>query len=398
MGSIANWLRTSPGSSGALTQARAAELRGDLVQAAALFAVAGRPDEAARVTVLRGDQEPRPAARLAIYAEAVSTASEASAVSVEARIKHASTVVAAASGAALTEARRQDLVHAAVELEALGQNERAAEAFARAGDVEGEARALEHAGSVEKLDELLGGEQSRDRRARGRRNAQDEFSLLVVGGARREAAALAIASGDPALGRSGRALYARRAAGHAVRAVVRGHEATLLLGDSVVVGRAPEDLTGGPPRGRIVVLSAALSRSHLAIARQGDVVVVRDLGSRYGTERGGVPLTGDVPVSDGIDLQLGGQVELRVAPAHNWDGAVSVEVGGQCYIASLGPSWLGVGRWRLEQAADGWIELATDDQPPAFAAAMQWPQRTTLVTGDAIASARRRAPELVLLK
>ena len=392
-----NWFNAPPGRSTARSQARAAELRGDLVQAAALFAVAGRPDEAARVTVLRGDHELRPSARLAIYAEAVSTASEASAVSAEARFKHASTVVAAASGAPLTEERRHDLFEAAVELEALGQNERAAEAYARAGDVEGQARALEHAGSVEKLDELLDGEHSREGRARRRRNARDEFSLMVAGGARREATAFAIASGDEALARYGQALYARRAAGCSVRAVVHGRQATVLLGESVVVGRAPDNAGGGLPRGSIGVAAAALSRAHLAIAREEGVVVVRDVGSRFGTSRAGVPLKGDVPVDGGIDLQLGGQVELRVEPARDWDGAMAVEVGGRRYIAPLGTCWLGVGRWRLEQGIDGWVELATDDQPPAFVASMQWPRRATLVTGDAIASERGRVPEVTVL-
>jgi tetratricopeptide (TPR) repeat protein len=392
-----NWFNAPPGRSTALSQARAAELRGDLVQAAALFAMAGQPDEAARVTVLRGDHEPRPSARLAIYREAVSTASEASAVSAEARFKHASTVVAAAAGAPLTEERRHDLFEAALELEALGQNERAAEAYARAGDVDRQARALEHAGSVEKLDALLDGEHSMDRRARRRRNARGEFSLLVAGGARREATAFAIASGDEALARYGQALSARRAAGCSVRAVVRGRQATLLLGTSVVVGRAPEHVGDGLLRGRIVVPSAALSRAHLAIARKEGVVVVRDLGSRFGTSRAGVPLKGDVPVDGGIDLELGGQVELRIEPAPDWDGAVAVEVGGLRYIASLGPCWLGIGRWRLEQGVDGWVELATDDQPPAFVASMQWPKRATLVTGDAIASERGRAPEVIVL-
>ena len=47
-----------------LAQARAAELRGELAQAAALFAQAGRLDEASRVMLIRGDGEADPAARL----------------------------------------------------------------------------------------------------------------------------------------------------------------------------------------------------------------------------------------------------------------------------------------------------------------------------------------------
>ena len=110
------------GNGRSLAQARAAELRGELAQAAALFAGAGRPDEAARVMVLRGDAELDPAQRLRHYLQALATAPEGSGMRTHARRKHSSAVVAMAADAPMTAAFRRDLAHAASELEAMGDD------------------------------------------------------------------------------------------------------------------------------------------------------------------------------------------------------------------------------------------------------------------------------------
>jgi hypothetical protein len=372
--------------SGHAHQARAAELRGDLAQAAALFAEAGRLDEAARVMILRGDAEADAASRLRHYTQAAATAPEGSAALRHARKKRALLVVAMAADAPVTATLRADLLDAGRELEAIGQPDRAAEAYARAGDVEGEARALARAGEIDKLDALLLEAQGRDRDVIARQNAQEEMSVLVATGRRREAAAVARGSSDEGLRERGRALEERRAAGSVVRVVLRGRAATLALGDEVVVGRA----------GTIAVASAALSRRHAAVARRGDAVVVRDLGSRNGTILRGLRLAGEAVVGDGIEVKLGGEVAVTVRPTDALPGAVLVEVAGAVYVAPLGPAVLGVGAWRLEAADDGWVELATDDATPAFAAGIQLASRVTLLAGDAVASRRDGPPELVV--
>jgi hypothetical protein len=359
-------------------KARAAELRGELGQAAALFAQAGRLDEASRVMLLRGDGETDPGARLRHYVQAVATAPPGSSAHTDARRKHATLVLAIAAGETVTPALRQDLLQAGRDLEAIGEPDKAAEAYACGGDVEGEARALARAGDVEKLDALLLGQQGRDRETRARRETHEEVLTLVASGRRREAVAMALASGDEAVRERGRGVEARRIAGEVVAVSLAGRQITMVLGAEVIVGRVAA----------IAVASAALSRQHLAVARRGNDVVVRDLGSRNGTLLRGLALAGEAVVGEGIELRLGKEVPLVVRPSTELPGAVSLEIAGARYVAPLGDARLGVGAWRLERAPDGWAELATDDDPPAFAGALRLAPRVTLLRGDAISRER----------
>jgi hypothetical protein len=57
---------------------------------------------------------------------------------------------------------------------------------------------------------------------------------------------------------------------------------------------------------------------------------------------------------------------------------------------------VGIGRWRVERASDDWIELVTDDDPPAFASSIHWVPRATLLAGDAIAQSRGGAPAITV--
>ena len=75
-------------------------------------------------------------------------------------------------------------------------------------------------------------------------------------------------------------------------------------------------------------------------------------------------------------------------------GAVALEIGGARYVAPLGPANLGVGAWRLERGPDGWVELRTDDDPPAFAGMLHLASRVTLLRGDVIARERGGAAVL----
>jgi hypothetical protein len=380
----------------ALARARGAELRGDLAQAAALFAEGGRLDEAARVMVLRGDAETSPMARLLHYVQAAATAPGGSTVLGDARRKRALLTVAIAADAPLTEGLRHDLLDAARELEALGENERAAEAYVRARDIDGQVRALARAGDVERLDALLQAQQGLDREARAGQQVREEFRMLVGSGRRKEAAALARASKDDALRERCRALEARRVAGSVVYVTVSGRRAAIVLGERIVVGRAPEEGGREAGLGSIAVPSVALSRRHVAIERRGGDIVVRDLGSRNGTTIRGLTLAGDTVVGEGIELRLGRDVPLVVRPGDELPNSVAIEIAGARYTASLGPASLGIGRWRLERDREDWVELVTDDEPPAFAGELQLTPRVTLLVGDEIANARGGEPRVVL--
>jgi hypothetical protein len=287
-------------------------------------------------------------------------------------------VLAIATGESVTPALRQDLLEAGRDLEALGEPEKAAEAYARAGDVEGEARALARAGDVDRLDALLLGQQGRDRETIARREAHEQVLALVATGRRREAVALALASRDDAVRERGRGVEGRRVAGDVVNVWLSGREMRVVLGAEVVVGRVAA----------ISVASAAVSRQHVTIARRGGDVVVRDLGSRNGTLLRDLALVGEATVGDGLEVRLGKEVPLVVRPTDEMPGAVVLEIAGARYVAPLGLAQLGVGAWRLERGPDGWAELATDDDPPAFAGVMRLAPRVTLLRGDAMSRER----------
>jgi FHA domain len=390
----------------AVAKARAAELRGELAQAATLFAEGDRHDEAARVMVLCGDAEVEAAARLRYYAQAVATAPEGSLAAAYATRKHATAVVDLAGDVPMTSSIRQDMIAAARQLEAIGDAERAAQAYAMAGDLEGEVRALARAGEVERVDALLAEQEGRDRDARERLRASEEMKLLVASGRRREAAALARASQDASVRDQGAAIVKRKAGGGVVHVAVAGaapvgagpRELLLVLGDALVIGRDPqrEDARdgAGDVAGVIAVASAGLSRRHVAVTRRGADFVVRDLGSRNGTTLRGLALAGEALVGEGLDLRLGGEVPLSLKPARELAGALAVEVAGARYVAPMGPASLGIGRWRLATGEDDWIELVTEDDPPAFAGSLRLAPNITLLVGDTIATQRGGPPQL----
>ena len=140
----------------------------------------------------------------------------------------------------------------------------------------------------------------------------------------------------------------------------------------------------------VPVASAAVSRRHLSIARRDGAVWVRDLGSHNGTTQGDRPLVEEVRVDAPLDLRLGREVSLVLQPADELAGAVAIEVAGARYVAPLGPAMLGIGRWRLEcvrtPGVEDWIELVTDDAPPAFKGGLRLASRVALLAGDAFAA------------
>ena len=359
---MAGWFdKIFGGRSRALSLARSAELRGDLARAAVLFARGGRPDEAIRVRRVR-----------------------------------ALSILATAADASTSPSGRLRFAQAGSDFESVGDYASAAEAYALAGDVEAEGRALARAGDVDSLDALLEGEVARTREARRRVQGHELFDMRVASGQRRDAAELARASTDRALCARGRALEARRLANATVRATIGGRRMILVLGERVILGRAPAvdagDARPGTDEGRIVVGSAAVSRRHLVFSRRPDGIVLRDLGSHNGTTLGGTRLAGEVSLGDALELRLGGEVPLVARPAIELPGSVAIEVSGVRYVAPLGPARLGIGRWRLERSVvrgiGNWVELVTDDQPPAFAAGLRLVARVTLLAGDAISADR----------
>jgi hypothetical protein len=361
--------------------AKKAELRGDLAKAVELYALAGAPDEAARVMILRGDAETDIKKRMVHYTQALATAPEGP-VRQQARIKRADLVVLQFGGLAATSAAaRKDLLEAARDLETAGETARAAEVFRLVQDPEGEARALAAAGDIEKLEALLADQQLKERTERNRHDVAARVEMLLSGGKRREALAAAegLAKHDARLAEEkAQLIRGRKVVGPIVPLQLGSSPVMLVLGDEVVIGRT---------EGTLRVPSHAVSRQHLRVARENGAIVVRDLGSRNGTQLRGMDLVGAIPVGDGLELQLGKEVRLGLRPSTNVNGGLTIELGGVSYVAPLGVAKVDPG-WTIEAASDGWLELVSTSEHPAYIKDAQLDSRATLLSGDEIARER----------
>lgn len=374
------------------TQARTAELRGDLPRAAELFGEAGQPEEAARVMLLRADSETDARAKLQFLAQAAQLALSGGDRHKKARLRRAELLLALAGDASVSAVARHEVIEAARDLEAMAEPLKAAEAYARAGDKEGEARALQAAGDVERLEFLLSTEQFKERVSRARDDRTKDVDLMIECGRRREALAaldelLEATPDDAPLRERANGLRARRVVAPIVCLDMLGERWTMVLGEEVVVGRS---------EGAIKVSSNAVSRQHLRITRQGDDVVVRDLESRNGTQLRGVNLAGTLPVHEGLDLKLGREVTLRLAPCKRLPGAIEIEVAGGRYIACLGKNCLPVEGLTLDCGTDGWVELVAHGTH-AYVGGIEWSQHATLLAGDLIGTQRGGAPSVKVI-
>lgn len=371
------------------TQARAAELRGDLAKAGELFGEAGAVEEVARIMLLRGEGEPDARARLQFYTQAAGLAPEGTETNRTARLKRADLLLALAGDTAVSAVARHEVTEAAKDLEAIGEPLKAAEAFARAGDKEGEARALQAAGDVERLEFLLSTEQFKERATRSRDERTKDVDLMVECGKRREALEaleklLSDTPDDASLRERANRLRATRVLAPIVTLESLGQRWVLVIGNEVVIGRT---------EGTIKVPSNAVSRQHLRIGREGGAVVVRDLQSRNGTQLRGINLAGPLAIGDGIELRLGKEVPLRIAPSQRLQDAVEIEVAGETYYASLGPTHTPTPGLDLTSGTDGWIELVANGTS-AFHGGVELVPRATLLVGDALSTTRGGEPGL----
>ena len=374
--------------------AEKAELEGNLPDAIRLWVANGAVDEAARVMLLRGDAEPEPKVRLQHYTQAVATASAGSLTHKAARAKKARLTVTLAEGATLSTALRRDVIEAAAELEQVGESTAAAEAYALAGDTEGEARALTQAGDVERLEAVLSRAQAAAKEARISKDVHSEVDALISAGQRRKALAIAESAPDDPLARSRVArLRGARIGGPVVRLTLRGQHLYVVVGGEVVIGRT---------EGAITVPSGALSRKHLQISRDPGThrFVLKDLGSRNGTQLRGLNLVHPLEVVGDMTVTLGGEVPVRLTESPEIPSALAIEVAGTRYLALLRQSGdteedaLGIPGWGLRMAPDGWVELEATRGAGAFAGHLALVSPVTLLRGDSLSS--ERAGDVVL--
>ncbi len=363
--------------------AKKLEMAGELEDAVTAYIEAALPDEAARVILLRADAEPSLERRTVLFLRAAETAADPElARKARARKARLSYDLVKSHGALA----RSELLGAATELEAAGEHELAAEAYKMLGDTEGEVRALTAAGAIDKLEERLSTDAAQSKRDRDRAMATRRATDLDRGGERRAALRVttqALSHGsDDRLEDLARVIRQRLLRGPTCDLIVDGEPLSLALGERVTIGR------GGAT---IVVASRSVSREHVAIRRDGDRVVVEDLGTRNGTFIAGARIAAPVPIGDGLSLMLGTDLPCRVAPRAA--GGVTVEVAGSTFVAPLGP--LAQGGWVVDlevEEGESFVVLRSSPDAPAYLGDLQAAQRIDLAVGDAVAESRGGKP------
>jgi len=329
------------------------EAEGRLEEAYEAYISAGQLEHAVRVLLARAESEPDPRRRLALLQVAASRAPEGSQSSRDARRRAASLRLDLARSARAT-ALTSELLDLARQLEQLEMMQEAAEAYGLAGDTDNQSRVLVASGSIEALENLLEFQREDRARRREREVAWKEIRDLDAIGKRlacleRCEQWLASCPDDEAISTFARGVASR---------VVRSGTVTLLLEGERVDLVVDHPLTIGRTDASIDLPSPALSRRHMQVRRADDQIVVEDLGSRNGTSIAGARMAGPLPVGNGVDLKLGGQIPLRLEP---WRDGVKVLLTGRVLVASLGP--LRVGGFSILRTESGVLQLCTNVPP-----------------------------------
>ncbi len=354
---------------GRLIRARRQEALGRLGEATALYLEAGEREEALRLYGLRAEQALDPAERLRLLSQALELAVDEERTSIAERRARLKLDLVRSAKLVLGPS---ELVVLGEELERLGLPLEAAGVYGDAGAADAQARALVAAGAVDQLEEVLDAEQNRQRTHRRQEELEQRVRDLELAGSRRQALELARSpalSGDGALVALGRDIELKRSAGPCARLAIDGEPMEVAFGDSVTLGRADATL---------IIEAPAVSRRHLEVRRAEAGPEVLDLGSSNGTLLAGARLAVPVAVGDGVDLELGGEVGVRIEP---WRDGVRIAFGGRTVQVPLGP--MVVGKWRVEPAADGWLELSAPRDAAPCRGKLHLDARVQLLAGDA---------------
>jgi tetratricopeptide (TPR) repeat protein len=295
----------------AFRRARAAEAAGDYRRAAALYAEADLPEEAANALLFHATRVRTLDERLLAYHDALRwlPAGHPRRSEVEARIGLAVLEEAQRRGARGAEEKRR-LADAAERLERAGRCSDAATAWELLDRRDDVARCLEKAGEVERLEQLLDRTNAEESRERTLARLVRDHEMAMQHGARLEARAalreaVRVAPDDTAVANLLRHFEDRILPPLALRLDVDGRRVCF-------VGRLPAALGRDAD---VVVRGASVSRRHAEVALEAGRLVVRDLDSRNGTLVRGVPIAGEVELSGETEIGLGDDVTIRATPA-----------------------------------------------------------------------------------
>lgn len=242
---------------------------------------------------------------------------------------------------------KSETIRLARELESLGAPLAAAEAFALAGDQDGELDALAEAGAIDTLEATFDGRRALERRQERLDDLHSRLVELDGLGRRRRVLEMAtrLATREERFDRLARDVERTRLAGPTVNLIISGERADVALGEVVTLGRDGATISLGSP---------AVSRVHLEVARDAAGIVVVDPGSTNGTTLRGVRVE-HLDLGTGLDLLLGGEVPVLVEPRPS--GGVTIVVAGRRVEAPLGP--LRIGELAVALTGDGWVELSS---------------------------------------
>lgn len=358
--------------------------KGELARSLGELEARGRHDEARRVAEVLADMTVEPASRVAWLARALAAAERAGAPpkALQGRYARARLDVLTQANAPST----WELSTLAQQLEELDEHLAAAEAFALAGDTEGQARALAAGGHLERLEGVLTDARVTERSRRQRAHALQEITALDAAGQRAAALARARSLRD---GAPHDAEVQRVIAGLEAR-LVRGVELTLAgprgrarwrLGCPVELGRVGADLT---------VASPLVSRRHLRFSRDPTgTPTVEDLSTRNGTFIAGARLAAPLAVRGPIELSIGGELICSVTP-HD-DGSLAITLAGETWSLPLADH-ANLGPWRLV-SRDGALRLCVPDGAPApiLGDGVAAPEGLDPCVGDVVRAARGEA-------
>ena len=291
-------------------RARAAEGAGQWRRAAALWAEAGDLPRAAEALLHLASRGGSLETRLEAWHDALRFISDdEKRGEVEAKMGLAVLEDARLRGATSAEEKRR-LADAALRLERADHGSDAADAYAILGRSEDQARCLEAAGEIEKLEALLEKTGKKDEHQGALRRLLSDHDMALKYGARLEARAALreasrLAPEDRSVAELLRRLEGRMPPPSRVSLALDGRRVSLVGRLPAVLGRTDCDV---PLRG------TSVSRRHAEIALAGDKLVLRDLESRNGTLVRGLPIASAIELSGATEVGLGDDVTLAIAP------------------------------------------------------------------------------------
>ncbi len=342
-------------------RARAAEGAGQWRRAASLWAEAGEPDRAADALIHLAERDGDLEVRLEAWHDALRWLPEEEDERRDEIGRRMGTAVledARLRGATSAEEKRR-LADAASRLERLDLAAEAAEAFGILGRRDDQARCLQLAGDVERLEALLSHTNEVDQRQNDLRRCLADYENALRYGARLEARAALreaarIAPDERSVTEMLRRLESRMPPRARVRLSVSGERVSFVGHLPAVVGRGDEVA--------IRVRGTSVSRRHAEVALDDGALVIRDLDSRNGTLVRGLPVAGAIELTGQTLVGLGDDVTLEVTPEAD---RLTIEVRGGFDRGQR--IVVGEGALRLEGLAasltfeQGWAVLTADE-------------------------------------